>query len=113
MSNKKRFQWPVRPLAEKGNMVVGAFFRFTVLTSRLIRLEYSPEGSFEDRASQAVFYRDFPAVSFAVQREKGALLLKTEHITLTYQENAPFSADTLTLKLNHEPASLWHCGESF
>jgi len=113
MNNQNRFQWPVRPLAAEENMVAGECYRFTVLTSRMIRLEYSPKGIFEDRASQSVFYRDFPGVSFTVQRENGQLLLKTEHITLTYKENAPFCGDTLTMKLNQEPASSWHFGEDF
>lgn len=113
MERKYRFCWPVRPLAEKDNMVQGTYFRFTVLTSRLIRMEYSPEGCFEDRASQSVFYRDFPKVPFAVDRQKGALVLETEHILLNYRENAPFHADTLSLRLKQEPASLWHYGEDF
>lgn len=113
MEQKNRFQWPVRPLAVKENIVEGACYRFTVLTSRLIRLEYSPQGSFEDRASQSVFYRDFPTVPFDIHRENGELVLKTKHIVLTYRENAPFSADTLSLRLLQEPASVWHFGEDF
>lgn len=31
-----------------------------VLTPSLLRLEYYPDGVFEDRASQMAFYRDFP-----------------------------------------------------
>ena len=39
--------------------------RFTVLTDRLIRIEYSEDESFADRASQSVFYRDFPAAEYS------------------------------------------------
>ena len=74
MERKNRFQWPVRPLATKENIIEGEHFRFTVLTSRLIRLEYSHQGVFEDRASQSVFYRDFPKVSFTLDRENGELV---------------------------------------
>lgn len=113
MERKNRFQWAVRPFAEKNNIVQGNCFRFTVLTSRMIRLEYSPNGCFEDRASQSVFYRDFAAVPFALDRQKGKLVLETEHIVLTYREDAPFCADTLSLRLKQEPASLWRFGEEF
>ena len=113
MEEKNRFQWPVRPLATKENIVQGTKCRFTVLTSRLIRMEYSPEGIFEDRASQSVFYRDFPAVPFTLNRENGLLVLRTEHIILTYQENAPFAEGTLNLRLLQEPASQWNFGEDF
>ena len=113
MKESNRFQWPVRPLAVKENIVEGECFRFAVLTSRMIRLEYSPLGRFEDRASQSVFYRDFPAVPFTLDRENGKLVLKTEHIILTYRENAPFDTDALSLRLLQEPASVWRFGEDF
>ncbi len=60
MEINKRFQWPVRPVAFTENCVSGKKYRFTVLTARLIRMEYDPMGIFEDRASQAIFYRDLP-----------------------------------------------------
>ena len=113
MERENRFQWPVRPLAKKENVVQGTCFRFTVLTSRMIRLEYSADGGFEDRASQSVFYRDFPAVPFSLDRDRGELVLQTEHIVLTYRENTPFHGDTLSLQLKQEPASVWRYGEDF
>ena len=113
MDTKKRFQWPVRPNALPENMIPGSKYRFTVLTSRLLRLEYSAEGIFEDRASQSVFYRDFPKCEFACWREGELLLLETEDLFLTYRENAPFAEDTLTIQLKQEPASAWRFGEDF
>ena len=113
MDTKKRFQWPVRPNALPENMIPGSKYRFTVLTSRLLRLEYSAEGIFEDRASQSVFYRDFPKCEFACWREGELLLLETEDLFLTYRENAPFAEDTLTVRLKQEPASTWRFGEDF
>ena len=113
MDTKKRFQWPVRPNALPENMIPGSKYRFTVLTSRLLRLEYSAEGIFEDRASQSVFYRDFPKCEFACWREGELLLLETEDLFLTYRENAPFAEDTLTVRLKQEPASAWNFGEDF
>ena len=112
MTNQ-RFQYPVRPLALTENTVVGDTYRFTVLTPSLIRLEYDAGGVFEDRASQSVFYRDFDKVAFTVSRENGVVVVETDELLLTYTENAPFAADTLSLKLKNEPASLWHFGDSF
>ena len=45
--------------------------RFTLLTSRLIRMEYSPTEEFEDRASQAFWYRCQPVPEFTVTEERG------------------------------------------
>ena len=39
--------------ADPAAIVIGPEVRFTVLTSRLIRMEYSRDNTFEDRASQA------------------------------------------------------------
>lgn len=45
----ERFKWETRPKALECNIVSGEKYRFTVLTDRLIRMEYSPIGEFEDR----------------------------------------------------------------
>ena len=113
MKENNRFSWPVRPAALKENCVTGEVYRFTVLTDRLIRMEYAPSGEFEDRASQSVFYRDLPEVNYRVARHEGMLRIDTGTLELTYRENAPFAEDTLSVRLLGEPASLWHFGEDF
>ncbi|MBQ3195291.1 MAG: DUF5110 domain-containing protein [Clostridia bacterium] len=109
----KRFCWETRPLALKENQIKGANYRFTLLTEKLFRLEYCAEGVFEDRASQAVFYRDFPSVPHTVERSEGILTVKTKGLILKYIEDAPFSAQTLSIKLVDEPASTWYYGDDF
>jgi len=113
MDENNRFYWPVRPLAQSENCVSGKCYRFTVLTDRLIRMEYDPEGLFEDRASQTVFFRDLPCCPIAVSRQNGILRIDTGALLLTYQENAPFSADTLSVRLLSEPGSTWHYGDDY
>lgn len=113
MEKTNRFLWPVRPVALPENCVRGKHYRMTVLTDRLIRMEYDPAGKFEDRASQRVFYRDLPACPYSVARAEGLLTLNTGALLLTYQEEADFSGDTLSVQLLSEPASRWHFGEAF
>lgn len=110
---ENRFSWPVRPAANENNTVCGENYRITVLTSRLLRMEYTPTGLWEDRASQAVFYRDFPACDFQVSRQEDWLHIETEHLQVSYLENALFACNTLTVKLKQEPASMWHYGDDF
>ena len=64
MKDKTRFIYETRPLALAQNMVGGDKYRFTVLTPSLIRMEYSKQGVFEDRACLSVFFRDFPENNF-------------------------------------------------
>ena len=74
-----RFQWPVTPQAHPDNIVVYNNWRFTVLTDRLIRIEYDPQRLFEDRASQTAFHRDFPKVDFPVSQDS-PFALRTEQL---------------------------------
>lgn len=109
----KRFYWKVSAKACEDNLVIGEKYRFTVITSRLIRLQYSENGCFEDRASQTVFYRDLGKTSFTVKIEGELLCLETEELLLEYEQNKPFSARTLSIRLKTEPASTWHYGDDF
>jgi hypothetical protein len=113
MKNNHRFAWPVRPVAQGENCVTGKHYRFTVLTDRLIRMEYDPAGIFENRASQTVFYRDLPVCSFEARRENGFLRIDTGALLLTYREEAPFAADTLRVQLLSEPAATWNFGDAY
>ena len=113
MKDPKRFVYETRPVALPQNTVSGEKYRFTVLTPSLIRMEYSARGVFEDRASQCVFFRDFPANTFSKECANGLLTVETENLVLTYRENAAFSEDTLCIRLKLEPASTWRFGEDF
>ncbi len=110
MSNK-RFCVEMRPQANKENTVVAGDCRFTVLTDRLIRCEYAKNGVFEDRASQSVFFRDFPKVAYESTCENGLLTVETDALRLTCKTGMPFTADSLQIALKQEPA-VWHYGES-
>lgn len=59
--------------------------RFSILTSRLIRIEYSPAGLFEDRPSQAFWFRSQPTPQMDVVASKDSLHLETDHLVLNYQ----------------------------
>lgn len=113
MSDKKRFVYVTAPEALKENTVSGEKYRFTVLTPQLLRLEYSLDGIFEDRASQTVFFRDFKKNNFSHSENNGILTIETDNLFLRYNVNEPFSHDTLKIRLKTEPASEWHFGDYF
>ena len=110
---KDRFRWPCRPAASDRNIIKAADFRFTVLTSRLIRMEYSPSGDFVDQASQKVFFRDFDACDYRCDRKEGFLFISTDHLEIKYRIGQPFSRDTLKIKLKSEPGSVWHFSDQY
>lgn len=84
--------------ADPAAVVSGPQVRFTVLTSRLIRMEYSRGDAFEDRASQAFWYRRQPVPAFEVRRSAGQIEIETEHLLLRYAiTDAGFTAETLSI----------------
>ncbi len=75
--------------------------RFTVLSPRLIRLEWSKEGAFEDRATLFAIRRLQPLPSFRTWEEKGVLHLATRALHLRYKEGSgPFSAENLEIRVH-------------
>lgn len=80
-----QFQIKFDPLPLPGAVVQGPNVRFTVLTTRLIRMEYSPADVFEDRPSQAFWYRRQPLPAFQVVQDDSHIEIITEHLHLRYQ----------------------------
>lgn len=109
---KGRFKWETRGKALEKNTEVGANYRFTVLTPKMIRMEYAEDGVFEDRASQKFFYRDFPANDFSSVKENGVLKIETSDVLLEYTEGKRFDCENLSVALKNFPASVWHFGEN-
>ena len=91
---------PFAPTPESAAVVSAPGARFSVLTSRLIRLEHSPSGAFEDRPSQAFWYRRQPVPPFETRSAGDWVEIETEHLLLRYQPTARgFTPATLTIQL--------------
>lgn len=86
--------------SKKDAMVIGKHYRFTVLTERLIRLEYSKDGIFEDRASSLVVFRNFEKPLYQVSQNASTLTIVTKYFTLEYQKEKSFLGNPF-LKGNH------------
>ncbi|QSG08065.1 glycoside hydrolase family 31 protein [Halapricum desulfuricans] len=99
------------PVADEAAIVETDACRFTVLSSRLLRLEYAPDGEFEDRPSQAVWYRDQPVPEFSATRTDGTLEIETEHLQLRYAIGGGFTSDSLSIELTGLEET-WHYGDS-
>ena len=65
-----RFKYAVSPKANAAAVVCGDKYRFTVLTNKLIRIEYNADGVFEDRATQVVVNRMFDKPEFVVEENE-------------------------------------------
>ena len=64
--------------------------RFTILSNRLIRMEFDPQKRFEDHASQVFLYREQEVPSFNSWRQDGWLHIETDHLHLQFKEKGRF-----------------------
>ena len=112
---RQEWQVKVRPKALAENVIQGEKYRITMLTQGLIRLEYSEDGCFEDRATQSIWNRDFPKTEFRCKETLDSLEIFTSRIHLVYDKQK-FSPNGLSVQvlgqyINH--GSIWHYGQDF
>ncbi|MFN2283560.1 MAG: TIM-barrel domain-containing protein, partial [Anaerolineae bacterium] len=108
----ERIRFRGQPVAHPNAIVTRGNARFTVLTPRLIRLEWSETGVFEDRCTYAfpTRYTDSPP-AFTTCEDNGALTIDTGALTLRYapfvESAGGFTAGNLsiTFLLNGEPVT--------
>ncbi len=70
-------------------------YRISVLSERLVRLEYNPSGHFVDAPSQMVSNRVFSLPKMKVNETNKILEITTSYFHLTYIKNAPFLGSKL------------------
>ncbi len=83
------------PKADEKAVITFGNARFTVLTDRLIRMEWAEDGVFEDRATLGIVNRELPVPKYSSSVRGGQLTVKTSSLTLSYTGNAVFSGDNL------------------
>jgi alpha-glucosidase (family GH31 glycosyl hydrolase) len=100
------------PLPEPGAVIGGLQVRFTVLTSRSLRMEYSPAGRFEDRPSQAFWQRRLSLPESRVCSSPDTIEIETEHLHLFYRVSSRgFTAYTLSIEVK-ATGSTWRYGDT-
>jgi hypothetical protein len=118
-----QFQLEFEPAADPLAVVTLPDVRFSVLTARLLRLEYSPSGQFEDHPSQVFWRRRLPVPSFTVSRAGSGLEIQTPSLRLSYTPSLAspasvggagasngFTRQTLSIEVL-ATGHTWHFGE--
>src|SRR5215208_4907546 len=91
----------------------GEHWRITVLSAGLVRIEWSDDGAFEDRASTFAVNRDLPVPEFSVVEGDAALELVTDRLRLTY-DRGPFTPAGLSVQARGNVSnyhSVWRYGD--
>ena len=87
--NKKE-QIVVSPISDKKAVFSGKTYRITVLSERLIRLEYDADGNFLDEATTIVKNRNFKMPIFKIEQNEKYLVISTKYFMLQYMKEKPF-----------------------
>ena len=85
-----------KPKADPKFCIEGENYRITVLTDRLLRLEDSESGAFEDHATRFAANRSFDKPCFEQFFKDGYLHIKTTHLHLIYDQK-PFTPNGLRI----------------
>ncbi|MCZ2099421.1 MAG: DUF4968 domain-containing protein [Anaerolineae bacterium] len=109
----EQFRLNFRPVAAPQAVVRLGSARFTILTDRLIRLEYDPTGAFEDRASQTFWYREQPVPPFTSSANGSTLDIETDYLHLHYEadDTLGFAPQTLSIRVK-STGTVWHPGDT-
>src|SRR3954471_818822 len=110
---RSHLRLPTSPVARPEAVLQGDRWRISVLADGLVRLEWSEDGAFEDRASTFALHRDLPVPDFEVIDGEGTLEIVTDRLRLTY-DRGPFTPAGLSVQArgnisNHH--SVWRYGE--
>ena len=109
----KQFVQQAKPAAHPDAVVLGEKYRFTILTDRLIRMEYQEEGKFNDSVTQRVVCRLFDPVKYRVIDGPYELEIITDDLHL-YYDKKKFSPEGLSVQMKGGFAvygSNWHYGD--
>jgi alpha-glucosidase (family GH31 glycosyl hydrolase) len=107
-----RFALPdSHPVARPDSVLTGDHWRITVLLDGLLRLEWSEDGVFEDRASTFAVDRDHPTPRFTVRESPDQLEITTDRLHLSW-DRQPFSTPGLSVQVrgrvsNHRATWRW------
>lgn len=76
--------------ADDSHIIKGQKYRFTVLTERLIRFEYSETKEFVDNLTEFAWFRNFPKCNFTVKEDDKYLEITTPYFKVEYQKERGF-----------------------
>lgn len=92
----KQFETDLRRVkSDTKAMVTGKKFRISIITERVVRLEYSQTGSFVDKPTQLVKNRNLGLSAFTIRQDPTMLEISTRYFKLTYVKEQPFTGSRI------------------
>ena len=81
--------------SDKKTVIMGNNYRISVISERIVRLEYSPLGKFNDRPTQIIKKRNIGIPDFFVRQDANIIELTTKYFSLNYIKGQPFVGSKL------------------
>ena len=107
-----QFQIEFDPQPNPKAVVTAPHVRFTVLTDRLIRMEFSPGGQFEDHPSQSFWYRNLPVPEFDAPANENFVEIETPQLHLSYRVTPRGFTSTTLQVIVKATGHTWHYGDN-
>ena len=85
----------------------GKTYRISILTERLIRIEYNPQGLFIDTPTQLVLCRNFTIPRFNVNQDNNFMEVSTKYFKLTYAKESRISSGNLKVYITGSE-NIWY-----
>ena len=89
-------------------MIRSTTYRITVLTERLVRLEYSDNGVFNNYETTIVKNRKFDVPDYVKQEDDYILKIETRYFILSYLKKSPLNSRTLKVKCKNIPDECYY-----
>ena len=96
--------------SKESAMIRSSTYRITVLSERLVRLEYSDNGVFNNYETAIVKNRCFEVPEYIKHEDESIIKIETRYFTLTYLKKAPFNSRTIKAKYNNR-SDEWYYGQ--
>ena len=109
------FKIKTNSIPNESNVIKGKYYRITLLSLNLVRLEYSPSGEFLDAPTQLAWNRNFGPVNFNKREDNNYLEISTPYFKINYSKEKSFVGGKFTpdanLKVNILGSNtIWYYG---
>lgn len=89
------------------SILKGENYRISILTERLIRIEYNPKGLFVDAPTQLAICRNFPIPRFSVNQDSKYMEVTSKNFKLTYSKGSSITNGSLKVFIEGTE-SVWY-----
>lgn len=106
-------QMKMYPLVNRENCYEGKGFRVSILTQRLLRIEFQKENTFVNEATQRIINRNFVNTPFEVKETEVELIINTKFLKFVYDKtkNDIAGVKIHVLDVDGSELSVWKYGE--